>query len=127
MTRTVEELQQQAVRLRGYLNYFKERMEGFLSTLNRTNRDITLLLAPESKQLSIEEVRNTLKNCQSRIEAVTSAKPGVRMDVEAVEASPELLDAHAVVMYFPTKADADEVIATIKMAKPGMRSVDITS
>lgn len=126
MTRTVEELQQQSVRLRGYMSYFKNRMEGFLSTLQRTNRDITVLLSPESKQLSIEEVRNSLKNAQSRIEAVVSAKEGVRMDVEAVEAAPELLHAHAVVLYFPTKANAEEVIATIKLAMPDMRSVDIT-
>lgn len=126
MTRTVEELQQQSVRLRGYMSYFKNRMEGFLSTLQRTNRDLNTLLSPESAQLPIEEVRNALKNAKSRIEAVVSAKEGVRMDVEAVEASPELLDAHAVVLYFPTKADADEIIAQIQRAKPGMRSVDIT-
>lgn len=125
MTRTVQELSEQVTRLRGYMSHFKNRMEGFLSTLQRTNRDLTALLAPEAKQTSLEDVRSTLANAQKRIEAVISAKPGVRLDVEAVEASPELLDAHAVVCYFPTAADKDEFVALMKEAKPGMRAVSI--
>jgi hypothetical protein len=125
MTRTVEELQQQVIRLRGYMSHFKNRMEGCISTLQRTSRDLSILLSEESKQMPIAELRGVLTNARARIEAVVSAPPGVRLDVEAVEAAPELLGKHAIVMYFETQEDADEIAASIQAAKPGMRSVAI--
>lgn len=121
MTRTVEELQQQVTRLRGYMGHFKNRMEGCITTLQRTRIDLQKIIKLEKKG-DVDDLATVAAN---RIEAVINAPAGVRLDVEAVEASPELLEKHAVVLYFETQADKDELVAQIHLSKPGMRSVDI--
>lgn len=126
MTRTVEELQAQVMRLRGYMGHFKHRMEDCIATLQHTERDLrTLQAAALADPNCMAAVKERFETAISRIGAVVSAPPGVRLDVEAVEAAPELLGKHAVVMYFETAADKDELVAAIAIGKPGMRSVDI--
>lgn len=48
-----------------------------------------------------------------------------RADAEAIAAVPELKDKHAVVLYFETDGDRDELVALIQQAKPGMRAVNL--
>jgi len=51
--------------------------------------------------------------------------PARRLDQEALDASPELRGKNAVVLYFETDADREEFVALVKLAKPGMRAVNI--
>lgn len=48
-----------------------------------------------------------------------------RPDAEAIAAVPQLKDARALVLYFPTDADRDEFVSLIHEAKPGMRTVKL--
>lgn len=48
-----------------------------------------------------------------------------RADAEAIAAVPELKGKNAVVLYFETPEDRDELVALIKQEKPGMRAVNI--
>jgi hypothetical protein len=49
----------------------------------------------------------------------------IRPDAAALNAAPELTDKSAVVLYFETPADRDEVVELIQLAKPGMRPVNL--
>jgi hypothetical protein len=121
MTRTPQELADQVVRLRGYMGYFKQRMEACITTLQRTRMDLQKIVTLEKKP----DVDALAALAVNRIEAIVNAPAGVRLDVEAVEAAPELLGKLALVMYFETEADKDELVAAIHMIKPGMRAVSI--
>ena len=51
--------------------------------------------------------------------------PARRIDQKALDATPELRGKNAVVLYFETDADREEFVALMKLAKPGMRAVNI--
>jgi hypothetical protein len=126
MTRTLEELQAQVARLRGYMGHFKHRMEDCIATLQHTQRDLlTLQAAALADPNCTSAVKERFVTAISRIGAVVSAPPGARLDVEALEATPELIGKRAVVLYFETDADRDELTAAIAREKPGMRSVNL--
>lgn len=60
--------------------------------------------------------------------AVLEHQPAAQTDLaddEAIAAVPELKGKNAVVLYFNTPEDRDELVAAIHKAKPGMRAVNI--
>jgi hypothetical protein len=116
MTRTVDELTAQVARLRGYMGHFKNRMEAYIVLAQHSRRDMERVLY-DFKDLPAP-AKEKIEMAIARIKDVMNAKPGVRLDVEALEATPELIGKTAVVIYFETEADRDELVLAMKATKP---------
>lgn len=52
-------------------------------------------------------------------------RPTQRPDADALNAAPALVGKKAVVLYFDTERDRDELVALIREAKPNMRAVNL--
>jgi hypothetical protein len=57
--------------------------------------------------------------------AILAGRAAPRPDAEAVAAAPSLKDKKAVVLYFATDTDRDELVEALTAAYPDMRAVNL--
>lgn len=70
---------------------------------------------------TLRRVTESQRRHIARLEAQFQARP----DAEAIAAAPSLRDKKAVVLYFETDADRDEVVELLKQVHPDMRAVNV--
>lgn len=72
----------------------------------------------------MQEVHEMVRQAR-QAQLMTSTLTGKRVDADAIAAAPELADKKALVLYFETDADRDEMIEACRAAMPGARTVKV--